>query len=91
MRFFAETLGVRPGRWLACGTSAIALSVNAGPALAQDGPETPSEETAQAADDDVNIVVTGSRLVTNGMTSPVPVTAVGSEELEATSICFPRR
>ena len=83
MRLLAETLGVRASRWLACGTSAMALAASAAPALAQDGPETPSEETAQAAADEGAIVVTGSRLVTNGMESPVPVTSVGAEELEA--------
>ena len=83
MRLLAETLGVRASRWLACGTSAMALAASAAPALAQDGPETPSEETAQAAAGEGAIVVTGSRLVTNGMESPVPVTSVGAEELEA--------
>ena len=83
MKVFAERVGLRAGRWLACGTSALALCAGASPAFAQDEPQTPSEETAQAADGEGNIVVTGSRLVTDGMTSPVPVTSVGSEELEA--------
>ncbi|MEO6153256.1 MAG: TonB-dependent receptor [Croceibacterium sp.] len=73
--------------WLggAAGVLGIAL---AQPAWAQDaaqgGPDaTPGDS---AADDDnpkdsSAIVVTGSRLVTNGMTSPVPVTAVQAEEL----------
>jgi outer membrane receptor protein involved in Fe transport len=61
--------------WVA-GASTIALaSLSASPALAQ--------ESDAAAAEGATIVVTGSRLVTSGMESPVPVTAVRAEELEA--------
>ncbi len=60
---------------LIAGASAIALW--AGPGLAQD------TAADGSAEQDVPIVVTGSRLVTNNMTSPVPTTAVQAEELEA--------
>ncbi|OYW44240.1 MAG: hypothetical protein B7Z33_12860 [Sphingomonadales bacterium 12-68-11] len=62
---------------LAASASALAL-VMANPALAQDAPA--SEEVAQG---EPTITVTGSRLVTSGMNSPVPVTAVQAEELDA--------
>jgi iron complex outermembrane receptor protein len=83
MRVFAEGAYLPARRWLAWGASALALAASAGPALAQDEARTPDEGAAQAASGEGSIVVTGSRLVTDGMTSPVPVTSVGSEELEA--------
>jgi outer membrane receptor protein involved in Fe transport len=69
-----------------CGVSAAALAAWAGPALAQDaGPATASEQqiAQDAAATGGTIVVTGSRLITSGMDSPVPVTAVRAEELQA--------
>jgi iron complex outermembrane recepter protein len=60
---------------LAAGTAVLALW--AAPALAQDEPEA-AEETEEPT-----IVVTGSRLFVTGMVTPVPVTAVQGEELEA--------
>ncbi len=59
----------------AAGTGLAALTLGAAPALAQDEA---AEEPA-----DPTIVVTGSRLVTTGMDTPVPVTAVQADELEA--------
>ena len=59
---------------LSCSAGAAALTF-AGAAYAQD--------TGAAADGgDDAIIVTGSRLITSGMDSPVPVTAVQAEELE---------
>ncbi|MBN9504425.1 MAG: TonB-dependent receptor [Altererythrobacter sp.] len=63
-------------RFWIVGASTIALAFSAGAARAQ-------ETAATSAQDGATIVVTGSRLVTNGMESPVPVTAVQAEELEA--------
>jgi len=57
---------------LACGVSVAVMGLAATPAFAQDVP--PAERP---------IVVTGSRLVTTGMDTPVPVTAVQADELEA--------
>jgi len=78
---------ILPGRWkgrimsikktsfarplLACSASLGALAFAAGPALAQ-------EDTGNEP-----IVVTGSRLITNGMESPIPITAVEAETLES--------
>ncbi len=69
----------------AAGASALALALAAVPAMAQDGPAAPQAGAAEGAatGEDKPIIVTGSRLVTNNMTSPVPVTAVQAEELEA--------
>jgi iron complex outermembrane receptor protein len=73
----ATTDRARLRRAWAAGASATVLAFWAGPALAQDA-------EADAADQqDTPIVVTGSRLITNNMTSPVPTTAVQAEELEA--------
>ena len=67
---------------LAAGASAAVLALWSGPALAQDDPD---DETAAAAAEGSGeaIYVTGSRLATTGMDTPVPVTAVQAEELEA--------
>ena len=65
-------------RVLAGGASALALALSAVPALAQD-----EDEAVQSEDGEPVIVVTGSRLFTTGMVTPVPVTAVQAEELEA--------
>src|SRR5690606_25431013 len=73
MRFIAEAVGSSAARrWLACGTSALALAVTAAPALAQD------EAGAAAEDDDRTILVTGSRVRADGMQAPVPLTVVNA-------------
>ncbi len=59
-------------------TSASMVAVLAGaPALAQGAADGLSESEAQA------IIVTGSRIARTGMDTPMPVTAVQSEQLEA--------
>lgn len=69
--------------WLACGASALALTMGASAAHAQ---EEVSADTVQSADDAGDrIVVTGSRIRTDGTNSPVPVTVVAASELEAMS------
>src|SRR5690606_11560447 len=65
--------------WTA-GVSAAVLALSASPALAQDEPTGGAAGTGTG---DQTIVVTGSRLFTSGMETPVPVTAVQGEELEA--------
>src|SRR5690606_20851404 len=65
--------------WTA-GVSAAVLALSASPALAQDEPAGAAAGTGTG---DQTIVVTGSRLFTSGMETPVPVTAVQGEELEA--------
>lgn len=69
----------------AAGASASALMLSAAPASAQDQPAPAAAAPADgtASGESKPIIVTGSRLVTNNMTSPVPVTAVQAEELEA--------
>jgi outer membrane receptor protein involved in Fe transport len=61
--------------WLACGASTLALVLGSNAAQAQD------------AEDEVEdvITVTGSRIRTDGMQAPVPVTVVAAEEIEALS------
>lgn len=68
----------RTRRALAQGVSAAVLALWSCPALAQD--EAPTEADANG---EPVITVTGSRLATTGMDTPLPVTAVQSEELEA--------
>lgn len=63
-------------RALLCGAGAAALG-SAGAAQAQE------ESRPAPAPEEAAIVVTGSRLITNGMQTPIPVTAVSSEELQA--------
>ncbi|MGX7895782.1 TonB-dependent receptor domain-containing protein [Tsuneonella sp. HG222] len=67
----------RTRRWASRTVSAMALAL-ATQAQAQD-----NQPPADEADAGEAIVVTGSRLVTSGMDSPVPVTAVAAEELNA--------
>ena len=78
---------------LLIGASALAF---AGPAFAQSAPPASSEaapagaaaaadaEQAQEADTSQAIVVTGSRIVSNGNNSPTPLTVVSAQELLAT-------
>jgi outer membrane receptor protein involved in Fe transport len=63
----------------------LACLVVAAPAFAQDDPAAPAAATADedAPATDKEITVTGSRLRTNGMQAPVPVTAVAAEELSS--------
>lgn len=60
--------------WLACGASALALVLGSTTVQAQD----------DAEEEDV-ITVTGSRIRTDGMQAPVPVTVVQADEIEALS------
>lgn len=59
---------------LRCGVGIAALTTFSSVAEAQDN---------SSIDESASIIVTGSRLVTNGMQAPVPITAVTTEELEA--------
>jgi outer membrane receptor protein involved in Fe transport len=80
---------------LAIGASALALSSTPawaqagptkpdnGPAAEGPGPAVPTGTTTATPSDDTTIVVTGSRLFTTTMDTPVPVTAVKAEELKA--------
>ena len=70
----------RFSRLLVAGASVLALAAVSSAAQAQDGGE---EDSAPPAGD--RIVVTGSRIATDGMQAPVPVTVVGADELEALS------
>jgi len=73
-RFAANS---RARRALAGGVSAAVLALGANPAFAQDEPDV-AEENGEPV-----ITVTGSRLAVTGMDTPVPVTAVQADELEA--------
>jgi outer membrane receptor protein involved in Fe transport len=66
-------------RWLAvAGTAALALSLLAGPAMAQKAKEAP----AAAAVDEADIIVTGSRIKRDvNIGSPIPVTAISADQL----------
>ncbi len=65
---------------LTCGVSGAALLFGSAPAFAADTAQ-PNAQSAAAAVQE--IVVTGSHLRTNGMTTAVPVTAVTAVELKA--------
>jgi outer membrane receptor protein involved in Fe transport len=80
MRFAANAAGLSAARRLLSGASLAALALAATPALADEAAaDAPPAPTASA--DGKEIIVTGSRVVTDGMDSPVPVTAVAAEEL----------
>jgi outer membrane receptor protein involved in Fe transport len=95
MRFVAKAAGAPAARGLLAGASLAVLAFAATPALAEDAAadapaaddppqaSTPAPADSGSAASDKEILVTGSRVVTNGMNSPVPVTAVPAEELQA--------
>ena len=72
-------------RALAGGTSALVLALWAGPALAQDEPADAAAVEEDGEDGDEAIYVTGSRVRTDGMQAPVPLTVVSADEVEALS------
>ena len=55
------------------------------PAPADAAGDAAPADTAASAQSDKEITVTGSRILTTGMTAPVPVTAVKAEEIETMS------
>ena len=65
---------------LSGGASALALALSANVAQAQ-----AQDADATSTDRDDAIIVTGSRIQSDGMQAPVPVTVVGADELEALS------
>lgn len=69
--------------------SALAACLCALPAIAQDGVQysdavTPDPAAAQAGDDEIAIIVTGTRI--SGFDAPTPVTQLSQEEFEAKAI-----
>ncbi|WAT17474.1 TonB-dependent receptor plug domain-containing protein [Aurantiacibacter sp. MUD11] len=72
---------LRSGRALAAGTSLLAVALAASPAMAQEN----EGASTQGSEGNRNIVVTGSRIQTDGMAAPVPVTVVAADEIEALS------
>src|SRR6478735_6959749 len=96
MRFVAKAVGMSATRSLLAGASLAALALAGTPAFAEDAAASSTaaaaDDAAPAADapadkpaapaDQKEIVVTGSHVITNGMDSPVPVTAVAAEQLE---------
>jgi outer membrane receptor protein involved in Fe transport len=89
MRFAANAFGVSATRTLLTGASLAALALAGAPALAEDAaapapaPAAPStNDPATTSADKPDIIVTGSRVVTSGMASPVPVTAVAADQLD---------
>ncbi len=79
MKTLMKNNGRSSRRWLACGASALALVIGSTGAAAQ---ETGADE-AEAEDD--TILVTGSRIRSDGMQAPVPVTVLAADEIEALS------
>lgn len=68
---------------LASGVSALALMLGANTALAQAAADTTANDGG--AGEDAVILVTGSRIQSDGMQAPVPVTVVDTGELESLS------
>ncbi len=75
----------------AAGASAAALALSAGPAFAEEQPapadanQAPVPAADTPASGDGPIIVTGSRVRTDGMQAPVPVTVVSADAIEALS------
>lgn len=69
-------------RWLRCGIGGAALVLGSGAAFAQGGVVGPSL-AGQPGQQEESILVTGSRIRVDGMQTPIPVTAVAADALEA--------
>ncbi len=82
MNMTADFARLRFTRLLVTGASAIALAAISSAAQAQANSEASAEEDAPPPANQDRIVVTGSRIATDGMQAPVPVTVVGAQELE---------
>lgn len=79
-----EGARARMSQALKVGVSLLAVSLWTAPALAQDAVGAAEPQSGdEAAPVTSDIVVTGSRLRTDGSKSPTPVTVVGASELEA--------
>lgn len=72
---------MRSLRYLSMCTSGVALIVSA-QAQAQSNADAATPEPTESASGDSAIIVTGSRVVTDGYKAPTPVTVVGSQELK---------
>ena len=84
MRFVTKAVCASAARRLLAGASFAALALGATPALAQDADAASANGTAAPPQAEQGIVVTGTRItVPAGMESPVPVTEVQAEQLEA--------
>ena len=72
---------------LACSASAIALAALAVPALAQDSPTKPTDQTAESADDSQpeasEIIVTGSLITRRDFKSESPISTIDSSAIKA--------
>jgi len=79
MRVSSKNNGLCASAFYACTVSALALVLPQGAAFAQDGAEAASSGSGD------RIVVTGSRIATDGMSAPVPITIVGADSIEALS------
>ena len=83
MKVSYQVIAVRSG--LRASAYAIGIAILTGsPAQAQETAEQPVPETA-GGPSETQIVVTGSRIQSDGMAAPVPVTVVGADEIEALS------
>lgn len=69
----------RARNWLAGGASALAIVIGANAAAAQEA------DTADGERSSDTILVTGSRIASDGMQAPVPVTVVQASEIETLS------
>lgn len=68
------------------GASVVAMMCASSTASAQDAGKTPADAaTSSSSNAAATIVVTGSRLRTDGSETPIPVTAVGAQELNQMS------
>ena len=84
MRFVTKAVRASAARRLLAGASFAALALGATPALAQDADDASANGTTAPPQAEQGIVVTGTRItVPAGMESPVPVTEVQAEQLEA--------
>lgn len=82
--FSGEVVSTRSRRLYFGASISILAALAAGPALAQADP-TPASDTAQVDKSSSDIVVTGSRVISNGDNSPTPLTVVSSQMLLQTT------
>ncbi|MES2987931.1 MAG: TonB-dependent receptor [Pseudomonadota bacterium] len=62
--------------------AAVDASAQDAPVIAQSDPSQPAPDQVDEPAEDTAIVVTGSRVVTNGYQAPTPITVISAEELK---------
>jgi outer membrane receptor protein involved in Fe transport len=82
----SERVHPRNGRLYAAGVAMTALAiVHAAPAIAQDQATPSPDAQASSAEDQTEIIITGSRVARSGFQAPTPLTVLSQQEIQTQS------